>query len=281
MTILVIGGAGYIGSNLWSKLSQDSKNIVISLDNYFTGTTLNHVEKVKYIKGNSKDIFNLIEVRPDIIFHLGEYSRVEQSFEDRKKVWEFNINSITEVIEFALKNNSKLIYSGSSTKYGDNGKNINESPYAFTKAKNTELIKNCGTWFGLKYAIVYFYNVYGKNEITEGKYATLIGIYKQKIANNEPLPVVKPGTQKRNFTHIDDIINGLIIVGEKGTGDLFGIGNDKSYSIIEVAEMFKGNIEYLPERKGNRMDARVESEKTKKLGWNCKHSLPDDIRKYI
>jgi UDP-glucose 4-epimerase len=170
-----------------------------------------------------------------------------------------------------------LIYAGSSTKFGDGGFGRNQSPYAWTKASNTELIMNYGLWFNIKYAVVYFYNVYGNREISQGKYATLIGLFKEKIKNNEPLTIVKPGNQKRNFTHIEDIINGLIIVGKKGIGNNFGIGSQKSYTIIEIANMFEGKIEMLPERKGNRFSSSIDTSKTENLGWKNINDIKDYI----
>lgn len=275
--ILVTGGAGFVGSNLCEALVKNAENEVFSLDNYFTGKRENHIQGVTYIEGSTEHIFELIDFKPDLVFHLGEYSRVEQSFEDIDKVFLFNKIGTLKVLEFCRKNNSKLVYAGSSTKFGDGGMGKNQSPYAWSKSSNTELIKNYGEWYGLNYAIVYFYNVYGKGEISEGKYATLIAIFAEKMRKGEPLTVVSPGTQLRNFTHIDDIVSGLLLVGEKGQGDDFGIGNAESYTILEIAQMFGGEIQMLPERRGNRMTAEVITEKTQSLGWKAVR----DIREYV
>ena len=275
--ILVTGGAGFVGSHLCERLAQDKNNDVYSLDNYFTGSVDNHVANVTYIKGSTKDISSLIDFTPDMVYHLGEYSRVEQSFDDIEKVWEYNKDGIFAVLEFVRKAGCKILYAGSSTKFGDGGLGRNASPYAWTKASNTELIKNYGNWFNVPYAITYFYNVYGPREIQTGKYATLIALFKEKMKNNEPLTIVSPGTQKRNFTHINDIINGLVLVGENGYGDEFGIGSQESYTIKEIAEIFGGNIEMLPERKGNRMVADVISSKTEALGWKPIKNIKDYI----
>jgi len=275
--ILVTGGAGFIGSHLCERLSQDKLNQVTSLDDYSTGSVDNHIDGVNYIKGEVRDIEKLVNFSPDITFHLGEYSRVEQSFEDVERVWKSNQEGIFAILQFCVKNKSKLIYAGSSTKFGDGGLGRSQSPYAWTKATNTELVENYGNWFGLDYAIVYFYNVYGGREIALGKYATLIALFVEKYKNKKPLTVVSPGTQLRNFTHIDDIINGLILVGKSGSGDNFGIGCSKSYSILEIAEMFGLEIEMLPERKGNRMSASVVCEKTRALGWNDTKAIFDYI----
>ena len=180
--ILVTGGAGFVGSHLCERLSLDKKNDVYSLDNYFTGSEDNHVSDVKYIKGEVSDISELITFVPDMIFHLGEYSRVEQSFDDIDLVWRYNNDSIYPVLEFVRKVKCKIIYAGSSTKYGDSGEGKSSSPYAWTKSKNTELVVNYGKWFDISYAITYFYNVYGPREIANGRYATLIALFKPYLA---------------------------------------------------------------------------------------------------
>jgi UDP-glucose 4-epimerase len=275
--ILVTGGAGFVGSNLCERLAQDSNKDVYSLDNYFTGSKDNHVPNVTYIDGSTENIAELIVFSPDMVYHLGEYSRVEQSFDDIDKVWKYNKNGIFAVLEFVRKHGCKILYAGSSTKYGDGGAGRCASPYAWTKASNTELVQNYGTWFNVPYAITYFYNVYGNREIQTGKYATLIALFKEKMINGEALTIVKPGTQKRNFTHIDDIIDGLILVGENGFGDEFGMGSPEAFTIKEITEMYEGEIEMLPERKGNRMTAEVISAKTEALGWKPTR----DIKSYI
>ena len=279
--ILVTGGAGFIGSHLCEKLSQNIENEVYSLDNYSTGSTNNHVKNVEYIVGSTVDIDSLISFTPEFIYHLGEYSRVEQSFEDIEEVWRSNKDGIFSVLEFTRKTGAKLIYAGSSTKFGDGGLGRSQSPYAWTKASNTELVTNYGNWFNISFAISYFYNVYGEREISTGKYATLIALFLNQRKNNKKLTVVSPGTQRRNFTHINDIISGLILIGENGYGDDFGIGCKESYTILEVAEMFGGNIVMIPERKGNRMVADVVIEKTVKLGWSSQESLKEYIKKSI
>jgi len=275
--ILVTGGAGFVGSHLCARLALDEANDVYSLDNYFTGSRNNHVQNVTYIEGNTADIAELINFKPDMVYHLGEYSRVEQSFDDIDKVWHFNKDGIFAVLEFVRASGCKILYAGSSTKFGDGGDGKNGSPYAWTKSTNTELVANYGKWFDVPYAITYFYNVYGEREIQTGKYATLIALLKEKMKNNTSLTVVSPGTQKRNFTHIDDIVNGLVLVGEQGYGDEFGIGSTEAFTIIEIAQMFGGNIEMLAPRKGNRMTAEVISSKTEALGWKAKKSIKDYI----
>ena len=276
MNILVTGGAGFIGSHLCEDLAHMG-NKVTSLDNYSTGSTHNHVNGVNYVNGETKNIKKLISFSPDIVYHLGEYSRVEQSFNDIEKVWSSNKDGIFSVLEFCRKKGSKLIYAGSSTKFGDDGIGRSQSPYAWSKASNTELVKCYGEWFGLNYAITYFYNVYGGREISSGKYATLIAIFINQYKSGDQLSVVSPGTQLRNFTHIDDIISGLVLVGNHGSGDNYGIGNSEVFTVLEIARMFGSDVEMLPERAGNRMKAKLITDKTLKLGWSATKS----IRHYI
>ena len=278
MKILVTGGAGFIGSNLCEALVKVSNNEVYSLDNYFTGNRENHIPNVTYIEGSTEHIFELINFTPDLVYHLGEYSRVEQSFDDIDKVLLFNKIGTLKVLEFCRKHHCKLVYAGSSTKFGDGGLGKDQSPYAWSKSSNTELIINYGNWYNLRYAIVYFYNVYGKGEISIGKYATLIGVFTEQMKKGIPLTVVSPGTQQRNFTHIEDIVSGLLVVGEKGEGDGYGIGSPKTHTILEIAQLFGGEIQMLPERKGNRMMSRVITQKTEALGWKATKHIEDFIQ---
>jgi UDP-glucose 4-epimerase len=273
----VTGGAGFVGSHLCERLSKNQNYEVYSLDNYFTGSESNHVPNVTYIKGDTKDIATLITFSPNMVYHLGEYSRVEQSFDDMEKVWDYNKDGTFAVLEFVRKVGCKILYAGSSTKFGDGGLGRSASPYAWTKATNTELVMNYGAWYNVPYAITYFYNVYGPREIASGKYATLIALFKEKMKNKESLTIVSPGTQKRNFTHIDDIIDGLVLVGENGYGDEFGIGSPDAYTILEIAQMFDGKIKMLPERKGNRMVADVVTCKTEALGWKPTRTIQEYI----
>ncbi len=273
--VLVTGGAGFIGSHLCKRLVADGHRVV-SLDNYFTGSRENHVPGVEYREGHTKDIEKHIPETPDLIYHLGEYSRVEKSLEEPALVWDLNTAGTFGVLEFWRKRGSKLVYAGSSTKFGDGGLGRMQSPYAWSKASNTELVKNYGAWYGLPYAITYFYNVYGPGE-RAGAYGTVIEIFKQKHAAGEPLTVTAPGTQKRNFTHVEDIIKGLTLVAASGTGDDFGIGDEQSYSIIEVANMFGGDIVMNPATPGNRMGSDIDTSKVRALGWSPKKHL----REYI
>jgi len=277
LKILVTGGAGFIGSHLCEFLASKEGFVVWSIDNYSTGSVANHISNVTYIECDTSDIDKAIKFSPDWVFHLGEYSRVEQSFFDMERVWESNKHGTFKVLQFCLKHKSKLIYAGSSTKFGDGGLGRSQSPYAWTKASNTELVKNFGDWFGLNYVITYFYNAYGPREISTGKYATLIGIYAQRFKEGLPLGVVSPGTQERNFTHVKDIVSGLFLIARNGEGDDFGIGSEESFSILEIARMFGGPIEMLEKRAGNRQTAKLVVSKTEALGWRPSHSVVNYI----
>lgn len=274
---VVTGGAGFVGSHLCERLFKDGYT-VISLDNYFTGSKDNHVAGVEYRTGHTKDINTAIQETPDIVYHLGEYARVEQSFADIKLVYDFNIVGTFQVLEFCRLKKCKLVYAGSSTKFADGGIGRDQSPYAWSKATNTELVRNYGTWFGLEFAITYFYNVYGERERGDIETGTLIGIYRDKCRAHVPLQVRLPGTQRRNFTYVKDIVQGLVLVGERGLGDEYGLGHSDSYSIYEVAEMFGGEIEMLPERPGNRITSSVDVHRAQlELGWSTTMNLPEYI----
>lgn len=271
--VLVTGGAGFIGSHLCEVLSKNGANVV-SLDNYFTGSTANHVDGVDYINGCTSEINSTFDKKFDLVFHLGEYSRVEQSFLDIETVWQSNTTGTMQVLKYCSDTHVKLIYAGSSTKFGDNGTNARESPYAWTKASNTELIHNFAKWYGLHFAIAYFYNAYGPRELKDGSYATLIARFAELWRKKEPLTVVRPGTQTRNFTHVEDIVQGLLLVAQYGEGDGYGIGSDDEYTVLQVAELFGGEIQFLSKRKGNRMNAPVQNDKIKQLGWKQTKYLP-------
>jgi UDP-glucose 4-epimerase len=279
--VLVTGGAGFIGSHLCEKLVSLGCR-VISLDNYFTGKKENHIKGVKYINGHTKDIKKLVKEKIDIVYHLGEYSRVAKSIEEPELVMDLNLKGITSVLEFCRRDKIKIVYAGSSTKFAKNRpdgiRGIDLSPYTWSKAVNSSLVKNYGEWYKLPFAIVYFYNVYGPREL-DGEYGTVVEIFKQKYLKGEALPVRKPGTQKRNYTSVSDTVKGIILAGEKGRGDGYGIGSSKSYSIKEVAKLFNTKIKMLPARKTSRPSAKVNSAKIKKLGWKESEKLEDYIYK--
>ncbi|HEV3245173.1 MAG TPA: NAD-dependent epimerase/dehydratase family protein [Candidatus Paceibacterota bacterium] len=276
-TVLVTGGAGMIGSRLIELLLPSYR--VVSLDNYFIGKKENHVQGAEYVEGHTKDIEALLgKEKPKIIFHLGEYSRVEQSFKDIELVWQSNVMGTHYVLEYWRKRGGKLVYAGSSTKFADGGMGRDQSPYAWMKASNTELVRNYGNWFDLPYAITYFYNAYGPRELAEGPYASVMGRFKTLFWTGRPITVVAPGTQKRNFTHVDDLARGILMVGEKGHGDEYGLGSHESYSVLDIAKMFGGEIQMLPERPGNRMDSVVDTSRAEKeFGWKTEYT----VQKYI
>jgi UDP-glucose 4-epimerase len=279
--ILVTGGAGFVGSHLCERLFRDGHD-VISLDNYFTGSKENHIEGVTYIEGDTRDIETKIQATPDLVYHLGEYPRVEQSFNDVSIVLQYNTQGTQAVLEFCRTRKVKLVYAGSSTKFADGGIGRDQSPYAWTKASNTELVRNYGEWFGLKYAITYFYNVYGPRERGDTQSGTVIGIFKDLHDAGKKITVRLPGTQKRNFTHVLDIVEGLVLVGQKGEGDEYGLGHQDAYSILDIAKMFGGEIEMLPDRPGNRSTSVVDVRRsTLELGWSAERNLPEYIKSIV
>jgi UDP-glucose 4-epimerase len=277
--ILVTGGAGFIGSHLCERFVQEGAR-VISLDNYFTGSRENHVAGVDYREGHTKDIERLVPESPDVVYHLGEYSRVEKSFEDVEQVWELNQFGTFAVLEFARHRGAKLIYAGSSTKFGDNGLGRDQSPYAWSKASMTDLVRNYGDWFGLNYAITYFYNVYGPRE-SSSSFGTVVAIFCEQYSRGVPRTVVAPGTQERIFTHVQDIVEGLVAVGEKGSGDGYGIGGNDKLSILELAQLFGEDMLMLPERQGNRRIASIDTTSTESLGWRASRSLRTYIDNFL
>lgn len=278
-TAVVTGGAGFIGSHVCERLHKEGWK-VISLDNYFTGVRENHIEGVEYREGHTKDIESLVPETPDIVYHLAGYSRVERSFEEPALVWSLNSDGTFAVAEYCRKKNVKLVYAGSSTRFADGSLGPHESPYAWTKANSAELIANYGTWFGLPYAITYFYNVYGPRE-RAGRYGTVIEIFRQKYLNGESLSVNSPGTQVRNFTHVYDIVDGLMLVGEKGSGDGYGLGDHRTYSILDIAKQFGLPVTMMPSTKGNRMNSSIDTSKSEELGWKVKHSVVDYIESIV
>jgi UDP-glucose 4-epimerase len=282
-TVLVTGGAGFIGTHLCRRLLADGHQ-VISLDNYFTGSRDNHISGVDYREGHTKDIEQHVPETPDVIYHLGEYSRVAASLDEPEKVWDLNIAGTQGVLEFWRKKGGKLVYAGSSTKFvdaredGTEGRDL--SPYTWAKAANSELVPNYSKWYGLKYSTVYFYNVYGPGERAgqlNGAYGTVIETFKQRFLGNQPLEVRNPGTQTRAFTHVDDTINGIVLAAEKGENDEYGICAAEVYSLLDVAQMFGGEVTMLPQTKSSRSSGSFDSSKIKALGWKQTKTLGDYI----
>lgn len=269
-TVLVTGGAGFIGSHLCEKLVNRGY-LVISLDNYSTGSKDNHVAGVEYREGDTRNIADLVPESPTLIFHLGEYARVEQSYDNIETILDSNVEGTKAVLEFVRQKGSKLVYAGSSTKHTAR----DGSPYAYTKATNTEEVVRYGERYDITYAITYFYNVYGPRERSDLATGTVIGIFAENQKRGQKLSVRAPGTQKRHFTHVEDIVDGLVLVGEKGYGDGYDLGADKAYSILEVAHLFGGDIEMIEARAGDRDSHGItDSRAREELGWETHHELP-------
>ena len=255
--IVVTGGAGFVGSNLVEYLIKKTKFKIISIDDYSTGSKNNHIKskRVNYINSNTKNINKTLlksKNKINTVFHFGEFSRIFQSFKKFQQCFESNSIGSKEVFKFCLDNNIKLIYSATSASLGNNGKDKRLSPYAFTKSKNLELLENLKNWFNLKFEIVYFYNVYGKRQIEIGDMATVIGIFENQYKKGLPLSVVLPGSQTRRFTHIFDTIEVCYLAWKNNKCAHYSISHRKSYSINDVAKMFKSKINYLPPRLGER-----------------------------
>jgi len=255
--LVVTGGAGFIGSNLISELLKFKKFKIISVDNYSSGLTKNHIKnkRIKYLKGNTKDIEIFLKSyigRIHTIFHFGEFARIYQSFKKINECLRSNIEGSSNVFNFALKNKIRLIYSATSASLGNKGKDMNLSPYAFSKAKNLELLENLKKWFNFRFEVIYFYNVYGERQICKGDMATVVGIFEDHFRRGKKLPVVRPGTQFRRFTHVSDTIKACIFAWRKNKCRHYSIASKQSYRIIELAKLFKSKIRYLPKREGER-----------------------------
>jgi len=262
--IVVTGGAGFVGSNLIKLFLKKTKLKIISIDDYSSGTKKNHIENknVIYINANTKDIsitLNKYKKKINSIFHFGEFARIFQSFLQMNKCIQSNTIGTNAVIDFCLKNNIRLIYSATSASLGNRGKDKNLSPYAFTKTKNLEFLENLKRWFNFKYEVIFFYNVYGPNQISKGDMATVIGIFEENYLKKKPLPIVKPGSQSRRFTHIDDTVRICYKAWKNNKCKYYSISNKKSYSINQVAALFKTKVKYLPSRKGERYASALSS----------------------
>ncbi len=286
--ILITGGAGFVGSHLINIFLKKTNYKIISLDNYSTGSKKNHLisKRIIYLKGNTINIKKKInKYKKDIacLFHFGEFSRIYQSFENFNECFESNSAGSKEVFKFCLDNKIKLIYSATSASLGKKGTDKNLSPYAFTKSNNLELLENLKKWFNLKFEIIYFYNVYGENQISSGKMATVIGIFENQFAKNKPLTVVRPGTQTRRFTHISDTIDVCFNAWRLNKCRHYSISHKKTHSIIKVAKMFKSKIKYLPSRRGERY-ASVLTNMTfnnKVIRYYGKINLKDYVSSFI
>ena len=281
--IIITGGAGFVGTNLIKYLLKKTNFKIISIDNYSSGNKKNHIKnkRVKYIKGKTVDIEKIIKKPKEInsVFHFGEFARIYQSFLKMNECIESNNIGSNAVFNYCLKNKIKLIYSATSASLGNKGKDKNLSPYAFSKAKNLELLENLKKWFNFKYEVIYFYNVYGPYQICKGQMSTVIGIFEDHYKRGKPLPVVKPGTQSRRFTHIDDTVEICYYAWKKNLCRHYSVASKKSYSILEVAKMFDSKIKFLPKRSGERYASAL---KKKNLSNNIyKHFGKISLKEYI
>ena len=286
--LIVTGGAGFIGSNLISELLKFKKFRVLSIDNYSSGLFKNHIKnkRVEYLKGNTKNIEVLLKSctgKIHSIFHFGEFARIYQSFKKIDECLNSNIEGSSNVFKFALKNKIRLIYSATSASLGNKGQDMNLSPYAFSKAKNLELLENLKRWFNFRYEVIYFYNVYGEKQICKGDMATVVGIFEDYFRSGKKLPVVRPGTQQRRFTHVFDTVKACIIAWRKNKSKHYSIASKKSYSILELAKMFKSQIRYVPKRKGERFASALTKMNlnNKIIRLSAKIKLRDYIKNFL
>ena len=286
--LVVTGGAGFIGSNLISELLKFKKFKVLSIDNYSSGLSKNHIKskRVKYLKGSTKNIEILVKsyiVRIHSIFHFGEFARIYQSFKKINDCFNSNIEGTANVFNFALKNKIKLIYSATSASLGNSGKDMNLSPYSFSKAKNLELLENLKKWFKFRYEVIYFYNVYGERQICKGDMATVVGIFQDHFKKKKNLPVVRPGTQVRRFTNVCDTVKACIFAWKKNQCKHYSIASKQSYSIIELAKLFKSKIRYLPIRKGERFASALTKMNlnNKIIRLSAKIKLKDYVKNFL
>ena len=281
--IIVTGGAGFVGTNLINLLLKKTKYKIISIDNYSSGFKKNHIKnkRVKYIKGDTKNIFQILK-KPNLInsiFHFGEFARIYQSFLKMNECINSNSIGTNVVFNYCLKNKIKLIYSATSASLGNKGNDKNLSPYAFTKTKNLELLENLKKWFNFKYEVIYFYNVYGPSQICKGDMSTVIGIFEDHFTSKKPLPVVRPGNQTRRFTHIYDTVEICYLAWKKKLCRHYSIANRKSYSIVEVARMFNTKIKYYPKRRGERFASALTNMNLSNKVY--KYFGKIDLKKYI
>ena len=286
--LVVTGGAGFIGSNLISELLKFKKFRILSIDNYSSGLSKNHIKnkRVKYLKGNTRNINILLKSyvgKIHSIFHFGEFARIYQSFKKINECLSSNIEGSSNVFNFSLKNKIKLIYSATSASLGNKGKDMNLSPYAFSKAKNLEFLENLKKWFNFRYEVVYFYNVYGERQICKGDMATVVGIFEDCFKKNKKLPVVKPGTQTRRFTHVSDTVQACIFVWRKNKCKHYSVAGKQSLSIIKLAKLFKSQIRYLPIRKGERFASALTKMNlnNKIVRLSAKIRLNDYIKNFL
>lgn len=277
LNILVTGGAGFVGTNLIKKLVSEG-HTVTSIDNYSTGYKSNHVNGCTYIYGDCKSPdMNWPENKIDVIFHLAALTRIQPSLKNPTETIENNFNGTLRILEKAREDNIQVIYAGSSSMhYG-----LYRSPYALSKFGGEELCKLYSSIYDLNTTICRFYNVYGPDQITEGDYATVVGIFLKQYENNQPLTITGKGNQRRDFTHVDDIVDALYrCIGKEFRAELFEFGRGVNHSINEVADMFGDYpVKYIPARNGEYPFTLCDDKKAfDKLGWVPNKNLEDYIK---
>jgi UDP-glucose 4-epimerase len=280
MKILVTGGAGFVGTNLIKRLLTEGHE-VHSLDNYDSGLRENHIEGCNYISGDIEQLEYWKGDSFDIVYHLAALSRIQPSFENPVETFRVNSRGTEAVCEFARHNNVKLIYAGSSSRWH----NPYQSPYACYKHIGEEILKMYKTVYGINAEIARFYNVYGPNEIVDGDWAAVIGIWRRQTRDNEPITIVGDGEQRRDFTHVEDIVDGLYKIGMSSESheDAWELGTGINYSINEVYELFKDKFGadkiHIPDQHGNyRKTLRENDDTLNRLDWKPKDRLNDYIQ---
>lgn len=281
MNIIVTGGAGFIGTNLCKKLVELGHEVT-SIDNYSTGKKENHIEGVRYKNSDIRNVYDykwVYNEHPDIIFHMAAIARIQPSFEQPKKYFTTNANGTLEIVDYCAKNNVPLIYAGSSSHHSGKFKN----PYTFSKDVGEEVVKLYQEHYNLKSSIVRFYNVYGPYQLTEGGYTTLIGRWLSNIEKGIECEIYGDGEQRRDFTHVDDIVDALIrIQKQQAYGYSFELGYGKNYSVNEVAKILGINPIYKPTKPGEaRNTLNIDRLAIDMLGWKPKINLEDYLSTYL
>jgi len=282
MNIMVTGGAGFVGTNLIKQLVKDGLHNVVSLDNYSTGKEENEQEGCVYHNVDIRDAvdFDFFMDSPDIIYHLAALPRIQPSFEFPALTMEIGMLGTMNILEWARKKECKVIYSGSSSVHSGHY----ENPYTFSKVMADELCIFYKQTFGVDTKICRFYNVYGPHQLTEGEYCTVVGVFEKQHKNKEPLTITGDGTQRRDFTHVDDIVEGLILTSESEEFDLdiIELGRGNNYSINELAGMFDCETTYIPKRPGEAEVTLCDTSVAKKdIGYEPKVNIEDYISEVI
>ena len=275
--ILVTGGCGFIGSNLVDILV-DQGNDVIVIDDLSFGKTEHCNKKAKYIFEDFKKILLNFEESFDIIYHLAAEARIQPSFENPLYTCENNSYGTAIVCEYARKSNAMVVYAGSSSFYGG----VYLNPYAFAKWQGEETIKMYTEIYNMRSGIARFFNVYGPRNPLIGQYTPVVAIFEQQMLNNQPLTIVGDGEQRRDFTHVFDICQGLIDISlEDRRAEVYNLGTGKNYSINELANLFGGEKKYLPARPGEARKTLADTTKINNAtGWVAKKDLEIYIKEF-